>query len=258
MKTLGGIICLKDADHLDYNWRHSLKSLLDVCDMVTLCVASQNDDATEHHARWFQAVEPKIKVCIYPWPDPKGVSEFWVDWLNYARQHTPTDMVFQLDADEVLSEKSYDTVRELKQREGRFSVWCQRHNFWRDAQHLIPDGVCLARRVIRMLPQNIFLPSDGADPRGAEATTLAIEPPETVHIMHYGFLRKREAFFRKAKALQGFFFNDYDPRLDAADKAGGNWMEHPGVVPWQNELDEFKGEHPEIIKPWLIERGYKV
>lgn len=255
--TLGGIVCVRNANRLDYCWRESIQSLLPVCDMVSVSVA-ESDDGTEEQVREWASREPKIVVNIYPWQNPVGVPTFWVDWLQYARQHTPTDFVIQLDADEVLASDSHQAVKTFVgvalQKNLRISARCLRYNFWKDAWHLIPEGVCLAHEVIRIMPQNIFLPSDGADPRGSEATDMAVNTP--IEIFHYGFLRKRESFFQKAKDLQKFFFNDYDKRLEEADKAGGNWMTHEGVVPWKDQLVDFKGSHPLVAQQWLKDRNW--
>lgn len=254
MKTLGGIVCIRNGNALDYCWREAIKSLLPVCDTVTVCDGESTDGTQEEIRKWMRH-EPKIVLCVYPWPDPVGVNNFWVDWLQYARAHTRTDYVLQLDADEILGDNSYNTVKEFTRREGRFSVWCNRLNFWKDHEHTIPHGVCLGHRVIRMLPQNVYLPSDGSVPEGAEAVGMAVD--SNIEIFHYGFIRKQDAFFRKAKALQKFFFNSYDQRLLDAEKDGGNWMEHKSMPEWINRLVDFKGRHPLVIQSWLIERGYK-
>ena len=256
--TLGGIVCIRNGDELDYCWREAVRSLLPVCHTVTVCDGESSDGTQEAIREWMKT-EPKIVLCVYPWPEPKGDSDFWVKWLQYARIHTPTDYCIQLDGDEVMHENSIPLVKQfltIAAEKGPMSAWCHRYNFWRNPSHLIPHGVCLAHEVVRILPQNIFLPSDGQHPEGAAATNMAVH--SLIEIYHYGFLRKRDAFFRKAKALQGMFFNDYDPRLDAADKAGGDWMEHPGVTGWENDLLKFSGSHPEVIKTWLQERRYSV
>jgi glycosyltransferase involved in cell wall biosynthesis len=254
--TLGGIVCIRDGNIKDYCWREAIASLLPVCDMVTVCDGESTDGTQEEIRQWMKR-EPKIVLCVYPWPSPSGDISFWVDWLQYARQHTPTDYVLQLDADEILSELSYPLVRAVKTGAADcppFTIRCPRYNFWRDIRHLIPHGVCCAHEVIRLGPRNVFLPSDGPDPRGAQWTNMAVWLP--LEIFHYGFLRKKEAFFLKARDLQKFFFNDYDQRLERAEKFDGNWMEMPGISGWENNLLDFHGEHPLVIRPWLKERGW--
>jgi len=262
MISLGGNVCVRNGNSLDYCWRESVKSLLPICDSVVVC-DGESDDGTQDEIRTWSETEPKIKLCVYSWPNPCGDVDFWVKWLNYAREHLGTDYHIQLDADEVLSERSYPIISELMRRaeSERLSVWCTRYNFWRDAQHLVPHGVCCGHKVVRIAPQSVWLPSDGPHPRGAQAVQLAID--SQVEIFHYGFLRERSAFFKKAKSLHSYFFNTYDSRLVAAEERTrilvaenkpGNWMDHCDME-WIDKLIPYHGPHPAIMESWFGKRG---
>src|SRR6267154_485723 len=109
----GGIVCVRNGNLLDYCWKESVQSLLPVCDKVVICIGSGGEDDTEYEAREWSYREPKILICIYDWPNPKGDVDFWVNWLQYAREHVPQDYIIQLDADEVLSENSYEEIEQL-------------------------------------------------------------------------------------------------------------------------------------------------
>ena len=251
---------IKDGESKDYCWRQCVESMLPVCDVVNICVASVNDDDTEALVREWVASEPKLRMCIYTWVDPVGDIDFFVNWIQYARLHTLTDYVLELDADEVLHENSYETITKIKEKTNqvrRASYQFQRYNFWRDASHIIPHGVCCGHAVVRLAPQNVWLPSDGIHPNGQECIMMQSPSPGPLEIMHYGFIRKPEAFFRKARALQGFFFNSYDPRLEKAEMMEGNWMENCNVG-WEGQLIPFTGTHPERMKGWLEARELKV
>lgn len=251
MKTLAGIICVRNGDRLDYCWREAALSLLAVCDELVLCDCDSDDGTREAMDEW-KSRERRINICNFAWTDPRGDNMWYPTWVNYARQHCKCDQVIALDADEILHEDSHREVWQAT--EGGHVLICNRLNFWRDARSLIPRGECCGCEVIRIAPANLWIPSDYPDPRAEEAMKRAI--PSNVKIHHLGFLRKREAFFNKAREVQRIWANDYDPRLEAADKAGGNWMEHDGVVPWKDQLTPFTGTHPEIAKTWLKERGY--
>src|SRR5438132_939596 len=99
--TLGGFICLKNANALDYCWRESLASILPVCDVVALSVA-KGEDSTEDEAREWATKEPKLSINIYDLGNPVGNQWWYNEWLQYARMHTQADYVLQVDADEVL------------------------------------------------------------------------------------------------------------------------------------------------------------
>lgn len=257
--SLGGNVCVRDGIKLDYCWREAVLSLLPVCDVVVVCDGGSTDGTLEEVRAWCDR-EPKLKLCCYPWTDPRGDIEFWVNWLNFAREHVPCTHHIQLDADEVLDEHSYGAVRKYARANNpRYTLKCARLNFWRDHRHLIPHGVCLGHEVVRLAPQEMWLPSDGAHPKGSEAVAAAYPSPPHITIFHYGFLRRRDAYFAKSKALHGFFFNGYDQRLVDAEKdteQGGNWMDAIKNVEWTERLLPYDGHHPAVAHGWLRERGY--
>lgn len=257
MTLLSGLICVRNGDELDYCWRESARSLLPAVDEMIICDGESTDGTQEEIRRWMEA-EPKIRLCVYPWPNPVGDIKFWVKWLQYGRSHCRGGYVLQLDADEILHEKSVPLVRLFLDRiepGERRSAWCHRHNFWGDSQHLIPPGVCLSHRVVRLLPQDVYLPSDGPDESGSQAVSMAVETD--IEIFHYGFLRKRKAFFKKAKGLQRMFFDTYDERL-ARVEGHDNWMKTIPDVPWVEQLLPFSGVHPKSMTSWLRERGHQL
>ena len=251
--TIGGSVCIRNGNELDYCWRQCIQSLLPICNEVVVCDGESTDGTQEEVREWLKS-EPKLKLCVYPWPNPKGNPDFWVDWLNFSRVHLKTDWHLQLDADEVLHENSYEQIGRFVQLPNQSAI-CTRYNFWRDSKHLIPDGVCCGKHVIRLAPQRLWMASDGAHANGSEVA--AIGRNTGIEIGHYGFLRKRKAFFEKAKALQGYFFNSYDPRLAKAETHEGNWMQMDGICGWENKLDDFRGTHPKWIHTWLKERNYE-
>lgn len=287
--TLGGNICIRNGLELDYCFIEAIKSLLAVCDEVVVCDGESTDGTQELIREWMKS-EPKLKLCVYPWPNPKGEIGFWCDWMDYNRRHIKSDYQIELDGDEILSEKSYEYILKFKRDTKptyQTSLWCHRMNFWRDAQSLIPHGECCGHRVVRVGPQNLFMASDGPDSRGNKLVSLAIESP--IELFHYGFLRKHDAFFKKARAIQDYFFGSLDPRLEevekkfnvppeaaselkgildtatkerqsiiAAESNSKNWMTEIKNVDWINRLIPFTGTHPKLAHQWLLERGYKL
>lgn len=263
MVTLGGNVVIRDGDKYDFPWRECVKSLLPVCDVVSIC-DGQSTDGTQEAIREWLKIEPKLSLCVYDWPNPHNDNgEFFLQWCNYNRDHLHTDYQFQMDADEILSEKSYPEVLRLKQtlRPMEASIVVKRWNFYRDAHHVVPKGQCLCADVIRIAPQPLWLASDGYDARGLKAASL--KRPSTIEIFHYNWLRKREAYFAKERALQMAWVGSYDPRLEKAEKHDGNWMTMVGVnAPggvgdgWEKNPDKWSGQHPVIMQKWLRERGH--
>lgn len=248
---------VRNGISLDYCFRECIRSMLVICDEVVVS-DGESEDGTQEELREWAAREPKLKLCIYPWPDPKGDIDFFVNWIQYTRQHVSSDYILQLDADEVLDDRSHEALELVKQLDNPkpFSLWADRLNFWRDHKHLIPHGFCCGDRVIRVAPQKAWLASDGPHPGGVEVVMMARPWPKPITIFHYGFLRDPRAYFRKSRALQGFFFDSYDQRL-ANVEDDPRWMEHIKDVEWTDKLVPYNGHHPEVAKQWLKERGYQ-
>jgi glycosyltransferase involved in cell wall biosynthesis len=256
--TIGGNVVIRNGNELEYCWREAIQSLLPVCDMVSVCDGESTDGTQEEIREWAKR-EPKIVLCVWPWPSPKGDGDWFANFINYNREHIPCDYQFQLDADEIVHEKSYDFIREFAKGayEPQRTLVCHRYNFWRDPQHLIPHGVCCGHKVIRIAPQDIFLASDGYDRRGEYPPRIARNSP--IEIMHYGFLRKPAAYFKKARAIQEYYVNSYDSRMEAAEKFEGNWATMPGVCGgWEANPIPFEGTHAKLGIEWLKTQGYQL
>lgn len=247
--TLGGSLCIRNGFALDYCFIEAINSLLAVCDFVSVCDIESTDGTQEFLRAWTQR-DAKLRLCVHPWTDPKADPNWWPVVLNYNRQHLETDYFIHLDADEVLHEADYPEIKDAALRGA--PKFCRRLNFWRDAHHLIPEGVCCGTKVLRMAPVNCSIPSDYPYPPAEK--TLAQGQESGVRIFHYGFLRMDKAFFRKARTVQKIWCNDYDPRLAQAEKFSGNWMEKPGITGWENNLIEYPGTHPALIAIWLTQR----
>lgn len=253
MRTIGGFLAIRNNFDLDYCIEQAVKSLLPVCDQVAVLDIESSDGTWEFLQQWSLS-EPKLKLARGQWTNPVRDSTWWPTVLNQAREHLDTDWAITLDADELLHENSYAIVEHAKEHGD--TVMCYRWNFWRDQKHLIPKGCCCGTDVIRIGPRTAFFPSDYPDPRAEELMRIATWPLHPPNIMHYGFLRRRDAFFRKARVVQEIWAGSYDTRLEAAEKFDGPWGAMPGITGWEDKIVEYSGTHPKLIIPWLAERGY--
>lgn len=250
---LGGGICIRNGNVLDYCWREAVQSLLGVCDVVSVS-DGESDDGTQQELRAWAEQDPRLILNVHPWTDPKGTNQWWPDWMNYNRQHCPADYFVHLDADEVLHEEDYERIRKLAETGNPW--YCRRYNFWHDPRHLIPEGKCCGSRVLRLARSQDPIPSDY--PYGPAEATCIRALDSDIGIYHYGFLCERSAFFRKAREVQRIWTNSFDPRLEQAEAFEGNWSAMPGVTGWENKLDEFTGTHPKVVHQWLKNRHYEL
>lgn len=232
MKTIGGFLAVRNGINLDYCFVEAINSMLPICDQIVVSESESTDGTRELLDDWAKR-EPKLKIVSYPWTDPVKDTSWWPSWLNHPRTHLTTDHAIYLDADEIFDPASYPRIRQAAEK-GE-ALCCLRLNFWKDAQSLIPKGVCLGHEVIRIGPRHMFFPSDYSDPLGRDKEIVQIvKRDHAVRVFHYGFLRKRDAFFRKARVVQKIWMGDYDPRLEQAEKEGGNWMANKCVSDWVN------------------------
>lgn len=260
---ISGYVCVRNGIELDYCWRQAVQSLLPVCDEVLICDGESTDGTYEEACHLALGARSKVRVIRYPWVQPWADVAWMVRWMNFARERLLHPWQLYLDADEVLDPGAVPGIMQLldQRRAGSF----QRLNYWNDPHHLAPrDRVC-APEVARFGPSNVYMPMDDSgysqqfhDPTfRPNVSDLAQGPmPLGLVIHHYGFLRKSDAFVAKTKIVQGAFFGTVDERIADTAAAEGDWrrrdyFDGAPLVP-------YTGGHPDVILPWLRDRGYDV
>lgn len=240
---------------LDYPVGLTIRSMLPVCDEVVVC-DSDSSDGTRPFLNRLAIIEPKIRIINRPWPDPKGNSAWYTDWLNFAREHLRFEMMLQLDADEVLDDTTlcHNAIRNAVHDGHALTV--DRLNFWRDGRSLIPDGHCCGKWVTRLGPSKYWLPSDEPHHPGECEILDVAQRQQDVKIFHLGFLREQDAFYAKAKVVLGAFFNRYDTRLEDAERAGKPLWE--SSCDFADKLEPYTGSFPRDVEGWLFRHGFRV
>jgi glycosyltransferase involved in cell wall biosynthesis len=254
MKTLGFTLCVRNCIETDYCWEESLNSVLPIADQVVVC-DSESTDGTRERLEEIASSEKKIKIVDWKWQNPKGDHYFIVNWYNHARKQLDTDLNFQIEADEVLSERSFNELRSIMALNEPISRRVLRYNFWQDHRHMAPNGHVCSHDVIRLGDSGLFMPSDFPMPEAIPICNLS--QTSNIEVFHYGFIRKRKGFFIKARRLQNELLGSYDPRLAALEDEGenDNWMTH---FQFPEPLREYFGPHPKSAHKWLEDRGYKL
>lgn len=252
---LSGYTVVRNALKLDYPVELTIRSLLTVCDEVVCCDSDSTDGTREMLDRWAD-MDIRLRIVNYPWPDPKGDTFWYVKWMNFAREQLRFSTQLELDADEVLDDRPecLHAVCEAVQ-DGGARVF-DRLNFWRDPRSLIPEGHCCGKFVTRLGPSNLFMPSDEPRHRGECPILDHAIPDPRLRIFHLGFLRRREAFYAKARVVLTAFFNRYDTRLEDAEAEKKEL--------WQSSCDfthlllPYRGGYPAGVAEWLRCRGHRM
>lgn len=253
---ISGYTVVRNGILLDYCFEECIRSLLDVCDEVVVCDSESTDD-TLFKLHSMAEVYGKLRIINYPWPSPVNDRDWIIKWMNHARRFLTHPMQLYLDADEVLCPWSHPLI--LRAAEKQHSLWFHRLNFWKDPQHIAPHGTVCGEQVVRFGPSNLWMTADEPHPEGEpEIRKRAGWPPNadaTARIFHYGFLRRPEAFFRKSRVVQGGLVGTYDSRLERSEREGLDWVKE---CPFTKPLLDYAGDHPEVARRWLTERGYTV
>jgi glycosyltransferase involved in cell wall biosynthesis len=254
MSTIGAFICVRNGIELDYCFELAAESLLKVCDQLVLC-DSDSTDGTRQALQRMADRDPRITVINWPWPNPVRESHHWfLRWLRYAQSHLTTDYCFYLDADETLQD-SPDCHQALKAAAERGEcIEVDRINYWRDAQSVVPEGHCCGRWCVRGGPTKYPVVSDEPHHHGEEPIVDNKQREPAVIIHHLGFLRRKDAFYRKAKVVLHAWFGRHDTRLENGENEGKQLWETE--CEFTNQLVPFHGYQPEAVQRWLAARGH--
>lgn len=261
-RGLSAYIPVKNAFKLDYCVEQVAASLLPIADELIISDGGSTDGTIGFFDSWAKR-EPKIRIVHFPWPNvptyemvrdklpgPPGQPRMLVDWLNFTRRHCRFDMQITSDADEPLCPKSYPAVRDTVADMG--CLWFWRAHFWRDAQHITSDGTVVGAHVARLGPTVLEMVSDEPRPEGEPPIRKRARYDDRARFLHYGFIRRKEAFFAKSKIVAPWIANSYDPRLLQAEITDTSWFDLTDI----GDLKEWKEPHPEFMHAWLKERGY--
>lgn len=249
---ISGYTVTRDCLSNDYCIEEAIRSMLPVCEEVIVSDMASKD-GTRELVEALAKETGKIKLIDYPRKDDlKCEKDFLVKWANSAREKCRHKYQLYIEADEVLDPVGSNELLIGEKRNMAF--WFQRLNFWKDTQHLAPAGHVCSNKVIRSGPQSMWMPMDcmGLHPRDKEFTKY--EGRSGMRIFHYGFLRKQEHFFRKAKFFLPAYCGSYDPRLEKAEQQNKPWWSYFDFD--GKPLVDFNGKHPKIAIKWLTDRGY--
>jgi len=247
--SIGGSIFVRRAIRYDYCIREAINSLLGICDEVVVADC-QSDDGTYEMLHEMASKEKRIKLHRHPWKPVAGRGGAWLaDVANYAREALTTDYHIGLQADEVLHEGDYHLIKRAAESNARCLV--TRINFWLDHRRYLPVGEKVGSKIVRLAPKSVewWGDAESLKPDGTEVDLTA------VHIFHYGFIRKLDAFVDRSISIQTEWHGEgnHDKLFDRIKAEGKQpLIDHFPV----EKLVKFRGSHPKFAAEWLKERGY--
>lgn len=259
MKVCGFTI-VRNAIKYDYPVVESIKSVLPICDLFVVAVGNSDDGTLE----LIKSIDPnKIQIIETIWDDSlrKGGAVLAVE-TNKAFDAIPHDYdwCFYIQADEVIHENDYETIR------GAMAKWqnvsdvdgllFNYNHFW-GTFNFIGVNRQWYRKEIRVVKNNKMIRSY-RDAQGFRKNDEKLRvKPINAYIYHYGWVRPPAIMKEKMKNFSSLYLNseelqkeierinifNYD-EVDAVKRFTGT---HPAVMKnrinsleWNVELDENK------------------
>lgn len=248
-KTLGGSIFAYNTIQYDYCLKEAVECLKELCDEVVVLDAGSTD-GTHELVKSFQDKKTQVVLCgPEEWENKHGKEKLSY-FTNLASAFLTTDYYFNLQADEIIHEKSFPIIRKAVES-GEESFFVRRYNLWGtpDTYLNVPhDRQPCGERIIRLgiLQCKSVDDAEGLRPYSKDPSTLYCDE---IKVYHYGFVRKKEVMKDKIIHMQrGVFEMDHDKKLD-----------HMDVFDWTawfkpEDLSPIRDSHPKFITNWIKNR----
>lgn len=245
--TLGGVIFCIDAIRFDYCIEESIQCLKELVDELVILDAGSDDGTIELLKKYEDEKTQLVLLDRVEWEKQKG-REKLAYFQNLALSFLNTDWYFLLQADEIITEDSFQYIREAIQHPFQDSYLCKRVNLWGDCNHYI--NVPISRQPCSIVVNRLARTDKKSHGDGESIDARAsLEFINKITIVHYGFVRKREVMKSKIINMQeGVFQIDHDPKLDQSDMFNSElWFSGA-------QLSKIDFKHPKWISKWAKTR----
>lgn len=249
-QTLGGTLFVYNGISNDYCVAEAVASLKALCDEVVLLDAGSTD-GTDKLLMSF--ADDTTKVILLPheeWEKQKGREKLSY-FTNIAISYLTTDWNINLQADEVIHEKSFDAIRSAIEEPNCESFWNWRINLWGNSQHLlnVDDSRKPVGDFIIRLAKAKYKSID--DAQSIDAQPANHRYITDIRIYHMGFVRSKYVHTEKIRHMlvDVFLMGGNDPKVEAMGNEFNPWIHFSkeDVVSIQEPL-------PIFIQEWAKER----
>lgn len=255
MKTLAGILFVHNGISRDYTTMESIESLLEFCDHVFLLDAGSTDGTRDIISAFKKFKQDKV-TAIYlsneDWHNKHGkekLSFFTNIAIEYA-EAKGYDYVFNLQADEIVHERSYPYIREAMETDSE-GVLVSRINLWGSPYTMlnVPENRQPCSTVVCRLAKSNYRAYDDAESLNSQAITDYILQ---ITIYHMGFVRDRNLMVEKIRHMQADVFGiTPDAKLEGMEV----------FDPWKwfdkSDVELINEPLPKLIQSWAERRNYK-
>jgi hypothetical protein len=253
MKKLAGTLFICNGNKYDYCYIQAAKCLLDFCDHVFILDAGSTD-GTDKDLIWEFKENQKvtlIKCNHWEWEAMKGKEK--LHWFTnkaiIEARLSGYEWNFNLQGDEIILEKSYDTILKAIQ-ENEEGFMCKRVNLWKTPYHQLNvthDRLPCSTEIVRLA--KIKYDSYG-DAESLAVDNVSMKYLNDIIIYHYGFVRDKYIMKDKVINMQEQVFGvDHDKKLDGTDQFEPDRWFNP-----ETDLKIIDYPHPKIMQDWIKNR----
>jgi len=243
---LSGFSFVRNALRYDYPVLESLRSLLPLCDEVVIAVGD-SDDGTLEAIR--SLGDPKIRILTTTWYPTEPGWRILAEQTQLALDACRGIWCLYLQADEVLHEADYDTIRRALHEstdDPRVEAFVLQYYHFYGSYDYIGWGRQWYRREIRILRNTGDVISWGDAqsfrkrlPGGKTRRLWARQLP--VHVYHYGWVRPPQVMLQK---LRDFHRLWHDEEWIAHHLPPGELFDYRSAY----RVKRFTGSHPAVMQ----------
>lgn len=255
MPTISGFTFVRNGFDFGYPFLQSIQSILPVVDELIVIVGDSTDGTRE-------AIEkinnPTIKIFDSIWDEEnRNSGKIFAIQANLGLEKTSGDWAFHLQVDEVIHEKSYDSILkyiELADKnadiDGLLNPF---YHFWGDYEH-IRNTRGTHRREVRLFKNTgkIFSYKDSQGFR--KSTDLKVDGEKLnvlmtdIPIFHYSYTRPPHLMKKKANYFHRFWHSD--------DWLRKNTNQNQFDFNEVDRLEIFNGSHPKYMKDTIAAKNW--
>jgi glycosyltransferase involved in cell wall biosynthesis len=239
---ISGFTFVRNGVKFDYPFLESINSLLALCDEVVVVVGRSEDDTLECI---YSLHSPKIRILETIWDESirKG-GTILSQQTNLALDQVSGDWAVYLQADEVLHEQDYQTIKEAMTRYQDVSEvegFLFNYKHFYGSYDYVGDSRRWYRREIRIVRPSVGLRS-WRDAQGfrIDGKKLHVKLIDAA-IHHYGWVKPPEIQQLKQKTFNKFWHTDEWVDHNVGDAYEYNYMQG-------GKLAKYKGTHPAVMK----------
>lgn len=251
---VSGFTFVRNAVKYDYPVVAAINSILPLCDEVIVSVGNSDDDTLA----LIQSIgSPKIKITHSVWDDSlkEGGRILAVETDKaFAHVSPDADWAFYIQADEVVHEKDYDTIKAaMQQYKDRPEVEGLLFNYTHffGSYDYVGDSRAWYKNEIRVIRNDKNI-SSYRDAQGfrKQGEKLRVKPI-TADIYHYGWVKDPEA---QARKLNNSFQLYHGADAERVKQRVAMEQFDYGVV---DSLAKFKGTHPATMQSRIKEKNWQ-